>query len=559
MKTIKSILFAVLAAVGLTSCVGDLNVTPIDPSVQTAGDALTTVDDYYSLLAQCYAGFANSGSYGPNGANNISGVDGGFSQYFRGLYHLNGLTTDEAVCGWNDDTIRDLHGLAWTPTDVFVAAFYYRIFYQVSAFNEFLRQIKNATIEIPEAARWIAEVRTLRAFCLYHAIDNYGNVPFADETAPVGMYVPERYTRAQLFSYIESELTDIIEGNDIYEAGQSPYGRINKGAAIMILAKLYLNAEVYIGEDKYQECVNTLNKLGITYSLHDSYAELFMGDNHLCTDEIIWAVEQDGVNVQSYGATNYLIFASTGGDMDINKAGIASGWGGLRTTPQFYDKFDAADVRRMFYTEKEQKEIWDKQYQAYVKETTEKNENLEAGKEAEEIKTFEDWSKAKKVQTKEIKDLGEFTNGYAFMKFTNVCSDGTIPNKSGESNPGFVNTDYPVFRYADALLMLAECELRGAQCDGLAALNKVRDRAGLGDIALLTADAILDERARELYQEGWRRSDLVRFGKFTSDTYLWAWKGHEKDGTGVAEHLNLFPIPANELNSNVNLRQNFGY
>ena len=548
MKTIKSIFCAVLAAVGLTSCVGDLNVAPIDPSVQTAADALKTQDDYFRLLAQCYAGFANSGSYGPNGANNISGVDGGFSQYFRGLYHLNGLTTDEAVCGWNDDTLRDMHGLAWTPTDVFVAAFYYRIFYQISAFNEFLRQVKNSKIALPDVDCWIAEARTLRAFCYYHAIDNFGNVPFADETAPVGVYVPQRYTRAQLFNYLVEELTEIIDGDDLYEIGEAPYGRVHKGVAIMILAKLYLNAQIYIGTPKYAECAAILAKLGTNYQLHDNYAELFMGDNHLRTNEIIWAIEQDGVHVQSYGATNYLIFASTGGDMDTNKAGIASGWGGLRTTPEFYDKFEEGDKRCMFYTEKEQQLVWQKMYEDEMKD-----------KDPAEIKSFEEWSKPKKVQSKEINDLGEFTNGYAFMKFTNVLSDGTIPNKSGDNNPGFVNMDYPVFRYADALLMLAECQLNGVDCGGLEAYQQIRERAGLPTDKPLTRDGLLDERACELYQEGWRRSDLIRFGKFTSDSYLWAWKGHEKKGAGVSDHLNLFPIPANELNSNVNLRQNNGY
>ena len=149
MKTLKYIVAALVLAVGMSSCVKDLNVTPLDPALNTADKALQDADDYLSLLAQCYTGFAVSGSYGPNGANNISGVDGGFSQYYRGRYHLNGLTTDEAVCGWNDQTLQDLHGMNWTTSDVFVAAFYYRIAYQISACNEFIRQAKKATIDLP--------------------------------------------------------------------------------------------------------------------------------------------------------------------------------------------------------------------------------------------------------------------------------------------------------------------------------------------------------------------------------------------------------------------------
>ena len=531
MKTLKYIISVIVLAAGLNACVGDLNVTPIDPSLNTANQALATPENYLSLLGQCYAGFANSGSYGPNGANNISGIDGGFSQYFRGRYHLNGLTTDEAVCGWNDQTLQDLHGLAWTTTDVFVAAYYYRIFYQIAAFNEFLRKVDNAAIALPEAEIWKAEARTLRAFCLLEAIDNFGNVPYADETAPIGT-TPVQMTRAELFTYLEGELKDIIDNSPLYAAGKSVYGRVNKGVAAMILAKLYLNAEVYIGTKKYDECVAVLNTLDSAYKLHttpngkfSAFQDLFLADNHRCTDEIIWGVEQDGVYVQSYGVTNYLIFACTGGKMDTNEVGISSGWGGLRTTPEFYQKFPTNDDRNLFYT---------------------------------------------KDHSKDIEDISDFTNGFAFMKFRNVTSEGVIPNqtkkvdeKTGEvsyTNPGFVNTDLPVFRYADALLMKAECAKRGAvNVDGLAAYNAVRNRAGLESVSDYTLNDVLDERARELALEGWRRSDLIRFGKFTTADYLWQWKGGVKDGKSVGSHMNLFPLPENDKNANGNIDQNDGY
>ena len=547
MKTLKYIIGAFVLAFGLTACVGDLDVKPIDPAMNTADKALVTEEDYFSLLAQCYTGFATSGSYGPNGANNISGIDGGFSQYFRGRYHLNGLTTDEAVCGWNDQTLQDLHGLAWTTTDVFVAAFYYRIFYQISAFNEFIRQANKATIDLPEKNQWIAEARTLRAFCWLDAIDNYGNVPFADETATVGADLPKRISREELFNYIESECLDLIDGEDLYEIGENPYGRVNKGTAIMILAKLYLNAEVYTGTAKYQECADILAKLDGKYSLHNNYQELFLADNHKCTDEIIWAVEQDGNNVQSYGVTNYLIFACTGGDMDTKEIGISSGWGGLRTTPEFYKNYSDNDARKLFFTEKEQEVVLKRNYDAYVAA------QKEAGETAD---SYEVWlGEDKKWQQADIELVSEFTHGYGIMKFKNINSDGA----KGQAD-GFVDTDFPVFRYADALLMKAECAKRGATgVDGLAAYNAVRKRAGLSEVTEYTLDNVLQERACELFMEGWRRSDLVRFGKFTSASKLWQWKGGVKNGKGVSSHMNLFPIPSNDLNSNSNLVQNPGY
>lgn len=518
MKTLKYIIGAFVLAFGLNACVGDLDVTPIDPSMNTADKALQTEADYFALLAQCYTGFATSGSYGPNGANNISGIDGGFSQYFRGRYHLNGLTTDEAVCGWNDQTLQDLHGLAWTSSDVFVTAFYYRVAYQISACNEFIRQAKNASIDLPEKDLWIAEARTLRAYCWLDAIDNFGGFPFADENNIVGATAPEYISRADLFTYIESELKDIIDNSPLYDIAQGAYGRVNKGVASMILAKLYLNAKVYIGQDKYAECAAVLKNLEGKYSLHtqakgsytngNAFAELFLADNHNCTDEIIWAVEQDATNTASYGVTNYLIFAATGGGMDPAAVGISSGWGGIRTTPEFYGMYSSSDLRNLFWTE---------------------------------------------GQTEDIKDISDFTNGIAFYKFKNIKSDGT-PG----SDVGFVDVDFPVFRYADALLMLAECELNGVNCGGQAAFDAVRARAGLSSTTL-NAENLLQERGRELCLEGWRRSDLVRFGKFTSDSYLWQWKGGVPEGQGAPAHLNLFPIPDNDRNANPNLVQNDGY
>ena len=543
MKTLKYIISVFVLAVCLGSCVGDLNVSPIDPSMNTADKALQTEEDYFALMAQCYAGFSHSGSYGPNGNNNISGIDGGFSQYFRGRYHLNGLTTDEAVCGWNDQTIQDLHAMSWTTTDVFVAAFYYRIFYQISAFNEFLRQVNKATISLPDAPAWKAEVRALRAFCWLEAIDNYGNVPFADETSAVGADLPKQISRKDLFAYIESECLDLLGGNDLEEAGKGIYGRVNKGMVTMVLAKLYLNAEVYAGENRYQDCADLLAGLNGKYSLHSKYNELFLADNHKCTDEIIWSIEQDGNNVQSYGVTNYIIFACTGGDIDTKEIGISSGWGGLRTTPEFYKNFSTNDKRALFFTEKEHEAVLRRNYEQHVKEA-----------DSDELKTWEEFTAETKWQQADIKSIGEFSHGYGMMKFRNINSDG-----STGKHDGFVDTDFPVFRYADALLMIAECAKRGANADGLAAYNAVRKRAGLSEVTSYTLENILQERACELYLEGWRRSDLVRFGKFTTAEKLWQWKGGVKNGRGVASHMNLFPIPNNDINANSNLVQNPGY
>lgn len=516
MKKYKIYINMFVLAVGLSvsSCVGDLDVTPIDPNLNTVDKALTTADDFKAFLAQCYTGFATSGSYGKDGESNIAGLDGGQSQYLRGLYHLNEYTTDESVVGWNDQTIKDLHGLSWSTSDTFVAALYYRIFYQIAMCNEYLRQANITSVNVPDIEKYKAEVRALRAYCYYHAIDMFGNVPFADETSSVGANNPERISRADLFTWLENELNDIIDNSALSEARQNEYGRIDKGAAKMILAKLYLNAEVYIGTPKYNECAKVCKRIVADgYSLHPDYQELFLADNNKCTDEIMFAVEQDGNNTQSYGVTNFIIFGCTGGTMDAASIGISSGWGGVRTTPEFYDTFQSGDKRSLFYTQD---------------------------------------------QNKEIDDIANFQHGYAYMKFKNVKSDGTPGSALGS-----VDTDWPIFRYADVLLMLAECALHNVSeistADGLIYLNDVRRRAGLPEQRSYDADDVLRERGCELYQECWRRSDLIRFNKFTTSDYLWSWKGGVKSGKGVESYRNLFPIPEKDLNSNPNLIQNPGY
>jgi hypothetical protein len=516
MKQIKYILSAVLVTLTMSACVWDLNVTPIDPNANTADKALVDEAAYTNFLAGVYMGFATSGYYGANGGASISGLDGGASQYVRGLYHHSELTTDESVCGWNDQTIKNFHWMNWTTDDTFIYAFYSRIFMVVGMANEFIREAKASPVEFAAKQQMIDEARVVRAIAYYHGIDNFGNIPFADETAVVGA-LPTQIKRADLYDWLVNELTDLINNSALPERANTAYGHVNKSVAKFLLAKVYLNAEVFKGEKAYDKCAAVLKDLmDDGYSLHTStsgdynaYQELFLADNNRCTDEIIFAIEQDGINTTSYGCTNYIIFASTGGEMDPDEMGISSGWGGLRTTPQFYGLFADNDARNLFYTA---------------------------------------------TQQNDIDDIGEFSHGIAFRKFRNRTSDGGYGKEAG-----FVDTDFPMMRYADVLLMAAECEARGAAVDGYKGFNDVRKRAGLAAIATPTLQQILDERGRELYQECWRRNDLIRFGQFTSGNYLWQWKGNVKEGKAVDEGRNLFPIPDSDLLANSNLEQNDYY
>ena len=296
----------------------------------------------------------------------------------------------------------------------------------------------------------------------------------------------------------------------------------------MILAKLYLNAKVWKGEEMYDKCAEVCEKIIAEYPLHSNYADLFAADNHLFTanttyngDEIIFAAMQDGISVRSYGSTNFLVFAftfSVTGDsadriMDVSTMGISSGWSGLSLTGAFTSKFGDSDARAMFFK----------------------------GGFAQYID--------------EIRDQLGGSNGWKSMKFRNINHDG-----SAAQQQGFVDNDFPVFRSADAYLMYAECAARGKadNSKGQQYLNAVSNRAGAGNLSL-TLDNIIDERARELYLEGFRRQDLVRFGLFTTSDYKWEFKGGVQAGQPVDDKYNIFPITAGDLNANGNLVQNPGY
>ncbi len=530
----KKSIFAILGvgaamALGLSSCVGDLNVTPIDENIQLPEDVLNSQDALKALLAKCYQGLCCSSSFGPDGGPDIDGVDGGYGQYMRAVVNMQEVSTDVVACCWNDGNLFDIHNMCWNSSNEFVLSMYYRIFYQVGLCNEFIRQSKATTIEgYTEKEAYIAEARALRLLSYYHAIDMFGNIPFSTEENSVGSTGPEQKMRADLFDWMVTEAKSLLEGSELAAIGQNEYGRADKGLVWMILAKLYLNAEVWKGTPMYGECATACEEIIKSYPLHANWADLFLADNHLWTknknyngDELIFVAPQDGLTLQSYGSTNFLVFASTwsvAGDdtrtMDAaGEMGISSGWSGLSLTGRFTSKFDDGDARATFFK----------------------------GGFAQYIDQIRD-------------DVGG-SNGWKSMKFRNVNHDGSAAQAAG-----FVDIDFPVFRSADAYLMYAECAARGGadKAKGQQYLNAVRHRAGMGDLTLSLPN-ILDERARELYLEGHRRQDLIRFGLFTSGEYLWEFKGGEPAGKAVDSHFNLYPLTSGDTNANGNLQQNDGY
>lgn len=522
---ITLISFAVFFAA--VSCVGDLDVKPIDPSVTLPDEVLNSEQAYAQVLAKCYAGLTVSSSDGPDGSPDIDGIDGGFGQYMRALFYMNELPTDEALMCWNDQTVANLHNLCWTSTDVFVTAMFSRIYFQIQLCNEFIRRASASEFAGSDNMKtYIAEARALRALNYYHAIDMFGNVPFATEANSVGSTGPDRIAREDLFKWLDDECVALIGEGHLKAARSNVYGRLDVNFVKMVRAHLNLNATVYLGISQteakpYYDVVGTLCKeIRADYpALHAKYTDLFGADNDRMTDEIIFGVEQDGTDIQTYGGSNFILKASCKGKDKVVAAalGIDDGWGGVLVTPEFINSFDGNDTRKLF------------------------------------------WGEGMRTDTpNDIADFKDFTTGWSAHKFTNINSDGSTP-----SVVNFVSTDVPLFRAADAYLMLAEAYLRGAstvsETEARTVWNAVRARAGLGNVADFTLDGILRERGHELYWECWRRSDLIRFDKLTTGDYLWAWKGGVKAGQKVDAKFNLMPIPASEANSNKKLTQNPGY
>ena len=724
--TLTALLFS---AVG---CFKDLDTVPLDPDILTAAAVYKDPASYRQVLAKLYAGFAVSGQQGPAGQADISGIDEGFGQYLRGMWYHQELPTDEAVIGWNDQTIKDFHAQAWTSGDGFIYAFYSRVFYQIALANEFLRETTDAKLNdrsVDAALRndikqYRAEARFLRALSYWHALDIFRNVPFATEENVVGAFVPKQASASDLFSFIESELKAIEP--DLAAPRANAYGRADKAAAWMVLAKLYLNAEVYIGQNKYNECLTYCESvLGAGYEMEPLYQNLFLADNHR-SREIIFPITFDGISTRTYGGMTVIIRAGIGGSMNPVESGVVSGWGGTRATPQLVEKFPAdltgikvdfnqgqssvypklyvpgshqgfdatqtsnalaatttvapnskifeghkyfpdnnteilftqissntapkfgdngadgtletggakivipeaglyyikVNLNNKTYTiEKRQWSIvgtatggadvnltWDSDLGMLVAngqlsvgsfrfrsnqgdavtlgdngadallETNGTDIQIDQGGGYKIVFDVDkpDYTYQIKLtsfdkrgkfyadgQNLDINDLTLFTEGYAVNKFRNVTSDG-MPG----SDTDFPDTDFPMFRLADAYLMAAEALLRGGgggdKNKAAQYFNVVRTRAFTGTSGNYTAanlnlDVLLDERARELYWECHRRTDLVRFGQLTDGAYKWAWKGGVKEGTSVPSYRNIYPIPAQDLGANPNLRQNTGY
>ena len=627
MKNIfKKLIFVLSLSAIITSCHDDLNQSPIDPDSFTEEDVFASVDEARGALAKLYASLALTGQQGPSGNADIADIDEGFSQFSRMLFNLNEITTDHAVVGWGDPGLPDLHGMYWSSSNDFTEAMYYRLAQEVTFCNSFIMNASNLSGD--EVQTYIAEARFLRAYAYYNLLDLYGNVPITTE---ITTELPTQSSRTDVFNFIEEELL----ASEASLAAANEYGRVDKMAAHALLSRLYLNAEVWTGQSRYNECVAySENVMNSSYSINmndangngSSYDELFLADNgsNGAQNEFIFALNFDGLQSQTWGGTTFLVHASIGGSMNPTDFGVNGGWAGLRTTKNLVNQFsvDIDALNSALGTQSdwglvgnatpnswdgpdlEMYETGSNQYAIYA--------DLTAGEM--KFRYNEDWGQNygdngadgtlegggsnivipsagtyyvtmdlnnatytispftadqrgmfhSSGQNLEIETIPPFSDGYAVTKFKNVDSNG---NQGNDSSGTWCDTDIPLIRLAEIYLNYAEAVLRGGGGDlntAAARINELRERAygnSSGNITSsdLSLQFVLDERSKELYWEGQRRTDLVRYNQFTSATYLWPFKGNEPTGVGVDSYRNLYPLPANVISINPNLSQNEGY
>lgn len=521
MKSIyKFIVAPMFAGLLFPGCIDDLDTLPLSTNILVSEKAWQQESTYTQFLAKIYAGFSISGNNGPSGNCDIVGNDEGETTFIRSWWNLQELPTDEVKIAWSDEGLSGLQFDQFTSDNRFCKLAFDRMYVSIAFCNEFLIQTtddKLASRSMSSISDMVNgyrfEVRAARAINYYYLLDLFGNIPFVDENTGIGAYYPEQKDRKFMFSWIESEL--LACDGFLPERSADNYGKITNPVVEMMLAKLYLNAEVYCGQNRYDDCIKYLDKvIAAGYSIDPYYKRMFEADNNE-SPEIIFPVCFDGKNATTYGGITYLMAAAYGSDMDpATNFGMAQSWSGTRACEDLPKYFTDGDSRALFYTDK---------------------------------------------RTLENTAWNDYYQGYAVVKFTNLRLDG-----AATSDNLFPDTDFPLMRLADAYLMYAEAVLRGGNGNRNSAINyvnEIRKRAGVDLISdsQLTLDFILDERARELYWEGCRRTDLIRFGYFTKGK-KWAWKGGVYSGVeNIDSKYTLFPLPSDELSANPGIKQNEGY
>lgn len=559
---IKTIAAAALT-LGMTGCVNDLDISSIDPQSSPTADPM-------GLLAKCYGVLGLTGQDGGTGNGDLS-LDEGESGFYRTTFNLQELPTDECMWAWQTDPdIPQITMMNWNSSSVRVQWAYTRLTYDITLFNSYLSQVPE-----DEANRqYRAEVRFLRALHYWYMLDLFGKSPFKTEFNITEL--PIEYSGNQMYGWLDKELTEIENemtatgtGVGAFNDSQN-FGRADLGAVYLLHARLALNSAVYSDsinpETEYRKAVDYCNKIEQSgaYSLSDNekngnsgYAQLFMADNDQNVDamnEIIFPIRQDGLRTRQYSGSLVLIAGSRSAAMP--NYGMKESWTCLFARSAMTQKFfpslsnvplvpDGAETS----DDQTKAAELDQQYGTSVQQLIDA-----AGDDRALLYS----GCANGVRTISTEAVTDFKNGLSLVKWTNMKSDNT-----GGQDLSWPDTDIPLLRYAEVFLIRAEANWRlGADATTVMNdINVLRQRANtrLFNAGDITEDNIRDEWCREFFMEGRRRSDLVRFGCFTGNKYVWDWKGGTANGTTIDSHFDVYPIPADDIMNNTNLKQNPGY
>ena len=541
----KRIIYIAAAAAVLTSCVRDLDTLPLDKTEPISEYVYGNSEEaYLAGLARLYFQFVS------NDLTDLQPMDGGASELIRAFWSVQETTTDEAKCSWeNDAWVRALNTNTWSGVqNDAVYAVYVRTLQGVSYVNEYLRQtspdkLASRGVSADLAAKikgYRAEARFLRAYFYWIAMDCFGNVPFTTEDSPFGgTYFPKQTSRESLFNYCVSELVSLLSDGSDMPSPRSNYPRADKGSVAGLLARMYLNASIYIGADMSSDAKAVCEKIfTMGYSLCPSYADLFRGDNGenpSAKGEFLWAVDYDADNIESYGGSTYILSASMAA-VDITDQsrpnGQINGWAGLRAPYEFVSRY--FDVSGQNYQTGEyvcadrRGEIF------YIKGRSESMDGA----------------------------LYDFMSGWTCLKFNNIPSGQTDQSYLPVSaTKNFADVDFPMIRLAEIYLIYAEaCMNLGQESLAFPYMQALASRAGVAPPDAVTPEFLVAERARELLWEAHRRTDLIRFGLYHSSDLLWPYKGGDDyNGSAFPAYKCIFPIPPTELATNNDLVQNDGY
>ena len=541
----KKYIYILAASLSLSACVHDLDTLPLNATDPISEYVYGAEEDaYLQGLARIYFQFAT------NDLTDMQSMDGGASEIVRAFWSVQETTTDAAKCAWgNDAWVRALNTNTWSGVqNDAVYALYVRSMQGISYVNEYLRQTTADKLDArgvsPSLAQKIegfrAEARFIRAYLYWMALDAFGNVPFITENSPVGgVYYPPQATRAYVFDYCVSELEDLLDDDSSLSEPRTLYPRADKGSAAGLLARLYLNAEVYTGEPMWLEAKKMCeNILDMGYQLCPDYAALFRGDNGQnpqAVQEMLWTIDYSDASTDSYGGTTYLLCAALAATDITDQSrpnGQRNGWAGLRVPYEYVEKY--FNVTGQNYQTGEY-QVADKRGDVfYIKGRVESMEG----------------------------QLYSFMNGWSCLKYNNIPHDQTNESYlSVSSLKNYADVDYPMIRLGEIYLIYAEaCMNLQQEEDAMPYLEQLAARAGVSAPDDITVDFLVAERARELMWEGHRRTDLIRFGLFHTDEYLWPYKGGEDfAGQAFPAYKCVFALPQTELAVNPVLVQNTGY